>query len=128
MVFPLKFTKDLILSTIRVEVLDYSSENVSVDWLITEAYLLNIFLFHYLQMQTLDDVVRYYRNTYMMLSPANDQLLLRYAQNFQCKIENFRFKCFFAGNIPYFAFSPCKNIVISSLQTLFLHELKSLNL
>lgn len=27
---------------------------------------------------TLDDVVRYYRNTYMMLSPANDQLLLRY--------------------------------------------------
>ncbi|KAL5056038.1 hypothetical protein RYX36_036720 [Vicia faba] len=27
---------------------------------------------------TLDDVVRYYRNTYTMLSPANDQLLLRY--------------------------------------------------
>ncbi|MCI17525.1 exonuclease V chloroplastic-like, partial [Trifolium medium] len=27
---------------------------------------------------TLDDVVRYYRNTYMMLSPANDELLLRY--------------------------------------------------
>lgn len=30
------------------------------------------------QVQTLDDVVRYYRNTCKMLAPAHDQLLLRY--------------------------------------------------
>ncbi|CAK8562134.1 unnamed protein product [Lathyrus sativus] len=31
----------------------------------------------FFKLKTLDDVVRYYQNTYSMLSPANDQLLLR---------------------------------------------------
>lgn len=89
--------KDLILSTTIKVTLFYTITifyYLSFSLLVSESWIVHIFL-HYFdcwQMQTLDDAVRYYRNTCRMLAPAHDQLLLRYAsvsQRLVCWISEF---------------------------------------